>query len=118
VVADLRRRDLAVAAVRLDDPGEMQGINSRADLAAAARVLNRRVLEELMASGVSIRDPRTTWVDPRAEIGHDAILEPGVVLRGVCHVGAGARIGANCVLDHAAVGAGETIPPLTYLTGK
>ena len=67
---------------------------------------------------MTVRDPSTTWVDPRAEIGRDAVLEPGVVLRGFCHVGAGARIGANCVLDDAAVGAGETVPPLTYLTGE
>ena len=118
VVAEFRARDLAVAAVRLDDPAEMQGINSRGDLAAAERVLNRRVLDHLLDAGVTVRDPDTTWVDPRAEIGRDAVLEPGVVLRGFCHVGAGARIGANCVLDDAAVGAGETVPPLTYLTGE
>jgi bifunctional UDP-N-acetylglucosamine pyrophosphorylase/glucosamine-1-phosphate N-acetyltransferase len=76
------------------------------------------VLEDLMAAGVSIRDPRTTWVDPRASIGGETVLEPGVVLKGQCHIGAGAVIGANCVLDNAAVGAGEKVPPLTFLTGE
>ena len=118
VAASLRAKGMAVAAVRLDDPEEMQGVNTRADLARAGGVLNRRILEELMASGVTVRDPATTWVDPQATIDREVVLEPGVVLCGPCQVGAGATIGANCVLDSAAVGAGERVPPLTYLTGE
>ena len=118
VAAALRTRGLAVAAVRLDDPDEMQGVNTRADLARSGRVLNRRVIDALMDEGVSVRDPSTTWIDPRAVVGRDVVIEPGVVLRGFCHIGEGASIGANCVLDDAAVGAGERIPPLTYLTGE
>lgn len=118
VAAALRRRGLGVAAVRLDDPTEMQGVNTRADLARAARLLNHRVTGELLAEGVTIRDPETTWIDPRAVVGHDAVIEPGVVVRGFCQIGDGARIGANCVLDDAAVGAGEVVPPLTFLTGE
>lgn len=118
VAAALRSRGLAVAGVRLDDPEEMQGVNTRADLARASRALNRRVVNELMEAGVSVRDPQTTWIDPRAAVGREVVIEPGVVLRGFCHVGEGAHIGANCVLDNAAVGAGELVPPLTYLTGE
>ena len=107
-----------VAAVRLDDPNEMKGVNDRSDLARAERVLNELVVADLMASGVTFRDPATTWVDPSAEIGPETFIEPGVVLRGACQVGEGAYIGANSVLDSAAVGPGEIIPPLTYLTGE
>jgi bifunctional UDP-N-acetylglucosamine pyrophosphorylase/glucosamine-1-phosphate N-acetyltransferase len=117
VTESMTARDLPVAGVQLDDPAEMQGVNTRADLAEAGRVLNQMVLTDLMAAGVSIRDPRNTWVDPRAEIGRETVLEPGVVLKGHCHIGQGAHIGANCVLDSAAVGAGEKVPPLTFLTG-
>jgi len=118
VAAALRGDGRRVAAVRLGDPDEMQGVNTRADLARAGRLLNDRVLIGLMATGVTIRDPRTTWIDREAEIGRETVIEPGVVLRGGCRVGDGARIGANCVLESAAVGAGEVVPPLTYLTGE
>lgn len=118
VAAALRRADAKVAAVKLDDPAQMQGVNTRADLAEAGRVLNEMVLDDLMADGVNIRDPRNTWVDPRAVIGREVVLEPGVVIKGDCRIGEGAFIGANSVLDDAAVGAGEIIPPLTYLTGE
>jgi len=118
VAAALRGRGLLVAGVRLDDPEEMQGVNTRADLARAGRVLNRRVVNALMDAGVSVRDPQTTWIDPRAVVGREVVIEPGVVVRGFCHIGEGALIGANCVLDDAAVGADEVVPPLTYLTGE
>ncbi len=118
VAAALRARGLPVAAVRLDDPEEMQGVNTRADLARAGRVLNRRVVEGLMEAGVSVRDPSTTWIDPRAVVGREVVIEPGVVVRGFCHIGDGASIGANCVLEDAAVGTGEVVPSLTYLTGE
>lgn len=118
VVEMLRGTGATVAGVRLADPGEMQGINTRADLARAGRVLNEMVVNDLMISGVSVRDPATTWVDPRAEIGRDTVIEPGVVLKGDCRIGAGARIGANCVLEAAAVGDGEIVPPLSHLTGE
>lgn len=118
VVAALRAEGRSIAAVQLEDPEEMQGVNNRADLARAESVLNARVLDGLMDAGVTIRDPGTIWVDPRSVVGPEAVLEPGVVLRGYCHVGAGANIGAGCVLDSAAVGPGEKVPPLTYLTGE
>lgn len=118
VAAALRARGLAVAAVRLDDPEEMQGVNTRADLARAGRVLNRRVVDALMEAGVSVRDPLTTWIDPRAVVGRDVVIEPGVVVNGFCHIGRGAVIGANCVLEDAAVGDGEIVPGMTYLTGE
>lgn len=118
VAAALRVGGKTVVPVRLDDPREMQGVNTRADLARAGRVLNEMVLADLMADGVSVRDPETTWVDPSAEIGREVVLEPGVVIKGRCHIGQGAVIGANSVLEDAAVGRGEHVPPLTYLTGE
>jgi len=118
VAAALRAKGMAVAAVRLDEPEEMQGVNTRADLARAGGVLNRRVVNALMDAGVSIRDPETTWIDPRAVVRREVVIEPGVAVRGFCQIGEGASIGANCVLDDAVVGAGEVVPPLTYLTGE
>ena len=113
LVARLGRDGETVAAVVLDDAEEMLGVNDRADLARVAAVLNRRVLDALMASGVTVEDPVTTRVEPGCAVGRDAVLEPGVVLRRGTRVGEGARIGAGSVLDGATVAPGETVPPLT-----
>ncbi len=118
VVGHLRSGGLPVAAVALDDPDEMAGVNTRADLATVAAVLNRRVLERLMADGVTVEDPSTVRVDPRSRVGRDAVLETGVVLRGACTVGDGARIGAHAVLADAVVAPGETLEPLTLRRGR
>ena len=115
VVGMLRRRGERVTAMVLDDPDEMLGINDRADLARVAAVLNGRVLDELMASGVTVMDPATTWVEPGCTVGRDAILEPGVVLRHGTVVGENARIGAHSVLAGAEVSPGTIVPPLSRL---
>ncbi len=117
VVAALRRERRRVAAVVLSDPEEMLGVNTRADLARVARILNRRTLERLMDGGVTVADPETTWIEPSCEVGRDVVIEPGVVLRNRTRVGAGARIGAHAVLDGADVPPGAEIPPLAHLTG-
>lgn len=113
VVAVLGERAARVEAVILSSGDEMLGINSRQDLAEAGRVLNRRVLDELMRSGVSVCDPLTTWVEPGCTVEPDTILEPGVILSGGTRVGRGARIGAWSVLDGVIVPPGESVPPLS-----
>jgi bifunctional UDP-N-acetylglucosamine pyrophosphorylase/glucosamine-1-phosphate N-acetyltransferase len=115
VVGLLRADGLRVAAQVLDDSAEMQGVNSRADLAEVARLLNRRLVAELMASGVTMLDPATTWVEPDCRVAADVVLEAGVHLRGGCRVGTGARVGAHSVVDGVDVPAGAVVPPLTHL---
>jgi bifunctional UDP-N-acetylglucosamine pyrophosphorylase/glucosamine-1-phosphate N-acetyltransferase len=114
VVADLRRWQLAVEAVRLADPEEMQGVNTRADLARVASVLNRRGVERLMRDGVTVVDPEAVWVDAGCHVERDAVLEPGVVLRGGARVGAGATVGAHSVIDGAQIAPAEVVAPLSH----
>lgn len=106
---------LRVAAEVLDDSTEMRGVNSRADLAEVAALLNRRLVADLMASGVTVLDPATTWVEPHCRVAADVVLEAGVHLRGGCRVGSGARVGAHSVVDGVEVPAGAVVPPLTHL---
>jgi bifunctional UDP-N-acetylglucosamine pyrophosphorylase/glucosamine-1-phosphate N-acetyltransferase len=113
VVGLLREEGHPVEAVVLEDADEMLGVNDRADLARVAAVLNRRVVEALMASGVTIVDPSSTWVEPGCVVEPDAVLEPGVVLRDGARVGGGARIGAHSVVCGTVIAPGEAIPPLT-----
>lgn len=117
VVAWLSSRQLPVAAVRLADSSLMQGVNTRADLARVSRLVVDAVLAELMASGVTVVDPASTWVEDGCDIAPDAVLEPGVVVRGASRIGAGARIGAHAVLDGARIGPGVVVPPLAVIPG-
>jgi bifunctional UDP-N-acetylglucosamine pyrophosphorylase / glucosamine-1-phosphate N-acetyltransferase len=104
-----------VAAHVAADAAETDGVNTRAELAQAAAVLRDRINERHMLAGVTIVDPRTTWIEPTVELEADATIEPFTYLRGSTRVAAGAVIGANTVAVDAHVGARATIGPFCYL---
>jgi bifunctional UDP-N-acetylglucosamine pyrophosphorylase/glucosamine-1-phosphate N-acetyltransferase len=82
-----------LGAVVSKDADEGLGVNTRGQLAAAAKKLRLRVCERLMAEGVTIVDPDTAFIDPRAEIGVDTVINPFVVISGAVKIGGGCRIG-------------------------
>lgn len=95
-----------VAGVVCADDRETLGVNSRAQLAVAEQVARERKLEELMAAGVTLIDPQTTYVDDTVTVGADTVLEPGTMLRGITHIGRDCVIGPNTELVDTAVGDG------------
>jgi bifunctional UDP-N-acetylglucosamine pyrophosphorylase/glucosamine-1-phosphate N-acetyltransferase len=82
-----------VEAVTISSYDEMIGINSRADLAHAICIKRMQVLSELMASGVTIEDPSTTWVSPDVKIGSDTVIRAHTVIERDVKIGARCRIG-------------------------
>jgi bifunctional UDP-N-acetylglucosamine pyrophosphorylase/glucosamine-1-phosphate N-acetyltransferase len=90
----------AVTAVR---PDEAMGVNSRPELAQASKIMQRRIQEELMNKGVTIVDPDNTWIDIRAQIGQDTIIEPFTYIHGEVKIGKGCRIGPFAFLRHGTI---------------
>jgi bifunctional UDP-N-acetylglucosamine pyrophosphorylase/glucosamine-1-phosphate N-acetyltransferase len=72
-------------------------------------ILRDRKNEELMASGVTIVDPATTWVQPNVSIGHDTVLHPGVYLEGQTRIGSGCEIHSGVRIIDSTVGDGVVI---------
>jgi len=83
----------SVAVHTAADPFEVEGINTRAELALAAEALRDRINERHMLNGVTIVDPASTWIDADVEIEQDVTIHPFSVLRGTIRVGSGAEIG-------------------------
>ena len=104
MVAILRGHGLGVRAVHCDDYSELLGVNSRSQLADAARIMQRRVNEHLMAEGVSMLDPATVWVGPDVAVGRDTELLPMTMLWGATRVGEGCVVGPNTRLTNCVVG--------------
>lgn len=98
-----------VGAVVTDDPILVEGVNDRVQLAALGAELNRRTLESLMRSGVTVVDPATTWVDVTVTLGQDVTVLPGVQLRGATTVASNATIGPDSTLTDTAVGEGASV---------
>ena len=81
---------VAVTAVR---PEEAMGVNSRVQLSEASKIMQHRIQQELMDNGVTIVDPDNTWIDARAQIGQDTVVEPFTYIHGEAKIGKSCRIG-------------------------
>jgi len=89
----LNKASGVVNAFMIDDADEAIGVNTRVDLARAAGIMNRRVLEKLMLAGVTVEDPATTVIYPDAKIGKDSIVRPNTIIESDVEIGAGSSIG-------------------------
>ena len=105
----------AVAVHVAPDPAEAEGVNTRAELAAAAAALRDRINEAHMLAGVTIVDPGSTWIEPGVELEPDAVVQPFTVLRGTTRIAAGAEVGPHAVAVDAAVGPHAVVGPFCYL---
>ncbi|WP_455139602.1 bifunctional UDP-N-acetylglucosamine diphosphorylase/glucosamine-1-phosphate N-acetyltransferase GlmU [Thermophilibacter sp.] len=109
MVSILRGHGLRVAAVTADDPDELLGVNSRAQLAQLTTVARDRINARLMAEGVTIMDPATTWVGPDVTVGRDTILLPMTMLMGSTSVGEECVVGPNTRLTDCTVGSNVSL---------
>ena len=115
------------------DPFEVEGINTRVELAAVAAALRDRINEAHMFAGVTIVDPGSTWIEAGVEIEPDVTVHPFTVIRGEVRIASGVEIGpfayirAGTVLGERSkigtfvevkkttVGARTKIPHLSYI---
>jgi bifunctional UDP-N-acetylglucosamine pyrophosphorylase/glucosamine-1-phosphate N-acetyltransferase len=104
-----------VAVFKAPDANEVEGVNTRAELADAAAFLRARVNREHMLAGVTIVDPDTTWIDPDVELEADSTIHPFTVLRGKTRVATGAEVGPHVVAVDAEIGQDATVGPFCYL---
>lgn len=87
-----------IAALQPRDNAEVQGINTRAQLAAVERAYQRLRAAELMASGVTIVDPTRIDIRGDVEIGQDTVLDINTIIIGPTKIGANVAVGPNCVI--------------------
>jgi len=132
IIAVCGTRGLPVETVSVENPEETQGINSRVELATVSRIVRQKKNAELMAAGVTIEDPATTYIDPDVEIGMDTIIHPGVSLEGrttigtACEIHSGVRIVNSqlgdrvtvlnhCLINNSTVASHSSIGPFAHL---
>ena len=132
LVTVYRRRGLPVETVEIENPDEVRGINSQTELAEVRRIVRQSKNEELMAAGVTIEDPPTTYVDTDVTVGPDTVIHPGVILEGRttvgarCELHAGVRIvdstvgddvliNNHCVIQGATIADGARVGPFAHL---
>jgi len=131
-VAILKASGGRVEAVVVEDPRDGLGVNDRKQYAGVAAVMRERILDRLMADGVTVIDPANTYVDDTVAVGPDTVIYPGVLLEGHTTVGAECVIGAGshvrrsqigdrvtllsyCVIGESTVEEGATLGPFCHL---
>lgn len=112
----LNRHGLPVRQMHVQEPSELLGINTRAELADADRILRARKTQELMLSGVTIERPETVTIDALVRVGADTIIEAFARLTGNTVVGEDCRIGQGAILDSATLAHDVAIAPYTLIS--
>jgi bifunctional UDP-N-acetylglucosamine pyrophosphorylase/glucosamine-1-phosphate N-acetyltransferase len=112
---------------------EVEGINTRVELAFVAGKLRDRINEQHMLNGVTIVDPASTWIEAGVELEQDVTIHPYTVIRGNVRiasgveigpfayvrpgttVGPGGKIGTFVEVKNSHLGAGAKVPHLSYI---
>ncbi|HVG89069.1 MAG TPA: bifunctional UDP-N-acetylglucosamine diphosphorylase/glucosamine-1-phosphate N-acetyltransferase GlmU [Gaiellales bacterium] len=104
------------ACVAVDGPAEeAQGVNSQAQLAQAAEVIQARLRRRLLEAGVVFLAPDTVQLSFDSEIGPGAVIEPYVVLGPGVRIGAGAHVHSFSYLERSTVAERAEIGPFARL---
>jgi len=132
MAALLVKAKATVVAIKADEPAEVLGANTLAELSTLDATLRMRKCADLMAGGVTIYRPETCVIDPEVEIGADTILEPFVQVLGKTRIGSDCRIRSfsiisdsqiagnvlirpGCIIDQSHIAAGALIGPYSHL---
>jgi bifunctional UDP-N-acetylglucosamine pyrophosphorylase / glucosamine-1-phosphate N-acetyltransferase len=104
-----------VEGLVLSDPDEALGVNTRAELARAEARMRERTLNRVMAAGVTIVDPTSTYIDVDVEIGADTLIEPGCVIQGATRIGSGVHLKPGCMIESSRIGNDVEMGPNAHL---
>jgi bifunctional UDP-N-acetylglucosamine pyrophosphorylase/glucosamine-1-phosphate N-acetyltransferase len=114
-VPALARADGVVPALVEVAQQEALGVNSRAELAAAERLMQDRLRAQAMAAGVGMTAPETVFLSHDTRIEPDVEIEPFVVMGPGVTIRSGARIRSHSHLEGAEVAGGAIIGPFARL---
>ncbi|HEY0722612.1 MAG TPA: bifunctional UDP-N-acetylglucosamine diphosphorylase/glucosamine-1-phosphate N-acetyltransferase GlmU, partial [Pyrinomonadaceae bacterium] len=104
LVAIYRKQKRTVATWTVARADEIRGINSRTELAEVSTMVRQQKNEELMAAGVTLIDPATTYVDADVVVGPDTVIYPCVFLEGSTKIGAACEIHSGARIINSTIG--------------
>ena len=104
LVAIYRKQKRAVTTWTVQNGDEIRGINSRTELAEVSSMVRQQKNEELMAAGVTLIDPATTYVDADVVVGPDTVIYPCVFLEGSTKIGSACEIHSGSRIVNSTIG--------------
>ena len=117
IVAQAVADGVPVVSAQPSGEWEVAGVNSKVQLAELERRHQLNIAHALLEKGVTLMDPAR--IDVRGELicGRDVVIDVGCVFEGKVELADGVKVGANCVLVGATVGAGANIKPFCHIEG-
>ncbi len=98
-----------VNCLKVPDYTEVMGINDRLQLSELEDIMKKRINENLMKNGVTIRDPHSCYIESTVMVEKDVIIEPSCFIRGKTMIGKNSVIGPFCQITDTAIGEGTRI---------
>jgi len=114
-VVALARSDGANCSYVLGETEELLGVNSRAELAGAEAVVQRRLRAKAMAEGATLIDPGSVFLSWDTKLGRDVVVWPHVVFGPGVTIGDGVTIKGFCHFEGCTVADGAELGPFARL---
>ena len=135
IVALAVEAGLTTRAVLTPHFHQVQGINSRQELARMETTRQEQLRQQWMEAGVTFEDPNTVYLSDEATIGQDTIIGPNTHIKGKTVIGANCKIDgnayiANCTIGHnvqiyfsvvlndSQLGDGSSAGPFSHMRGN
>jgi bifunctional UDP-N-acetylglucosamine pyrophosphorylase/glucosamine-1-phosphate N-acetyltransferase len=107
-----------VLAHTITDAWQVEGVNNPVQLASLECAYQHLQAEHLMLQGVRLADPARFDVRGNLICGQDVEIDVNCVFEGVVRLGDGVRIGPNCVIANADIGAGTFVQAFSHIDGE
>ena len=105
-----------VQAFPSPDPIEVMGVNTRIDLAQANQSMYQKIAQAHMLAGVTVLDPRSTYIDREVRIGKDTVIHPNCYLSGKTTIGEGCLLEPGCKIADSRLEDGVTVRGFSVIT--
>ena len=118
IVAMAVQQGVAVHTVQPGHVWEVEGINSKAQLAALERTWQQVRAAQLLAQGVTLADPARIDMRGKLACGRDVEIDIGCIFEGDVTLGDRVRVGAYSVIRNATIAQGTDIAPYSHIDGS
>lgn len=100
---------------KISDASQGLGINSRAQLAEAEKIVRRQINLHHMNSGVTLINPENTYISPEVKIAKDTVIYPDVFIEGKTTIASNVTIENGCFIKNSIIARGVLLKSGCYI---
>jgi len=114
-IVDVARQHSAKTSYEIAPEADVMGVNDRAQLAVAERILQDRLRKKAMVNGASLADPSTVYFSHDTVLGRDVVVEPNVVFGPKVVIGDKVQIHAFSHIEDATIAPYASVGPFARI---